>query len=55
VSKKLCDEYGKLLLKRFDLTVPNADPEAGPSTTSSLGHLHRVVLAKLQQRPRLLP
>ncbi len=30
VSKKLRDEYGKLPLKRLDLTVPNADPEAGP-------------------------
>ena len=30
VSKKLRDEYDKLPLSRFDLGVPNADPEAGP-------------------------
>ncbi len=30
VSKKLRDEYAKLPLKRYDLTVPNADPAAGP-------------------------
>ncbi len=30
VSKKLRDEYAKLPLKRYDLMVPNADPEAGP-------------------------
>ena len=30
VSKKLRDEYAKLPLKRYDLTIPNADPEAGP-------------------------
>ena len=30
VSKKLRDEYGKLALKKYDLTIPNADPEAGP-------------------------
>ena len=30
VSKKLRDEYAKLPLKRYDLVVPNADPEAGP-------------------------
>ena len=30
VSKKLRDEYAKLPLKQLDLTVPNADPEAGP-------------------------
>src|SRR5581483_9558803 len=30
VSKKLRDEYDKLPLSRYDLTVPNADPEAGP-------------------------
>ena len=30
VSKKLRDEYAKLPLKRYDLTVPNADPDAGP-------------------------
>jgi DNA-directed RNA polymerase subunit beta len=30
VSKKLRDEYAKLPLKRYELTVPNADPEAGP-------------------------
>jgi DNA-directed RNA polymerase subunit beta len=30
VSKKLRDEYAKLPLARLDLTVPNADPEAGP-------------------------
>src|SRR5262245_27984262 len=30
VSKKLRDEYAKLPLWRLDLTVPNADPEAGP-------------------------
>jgi DNA-directed RNA polymerase subunit beta len=30
VSKKLRDEYGKLALKKLDLTVPNADPEKGP-------------------------
>ncbi len=30
VSKKLREEYAKLGLSRFDLTVPNADPEAGP-------------------------
>jgi len=30
VSKKLRDEYAKLPLKRLELTVPNADPEAGP-------------------------
>jgi DNA-directed RNA polymerase subunit beta len=30
VSKKLGDEYAKLPLKRYDLVVPNADPEAGP-------------------------
>jgi DNA-directed RNA polymerase subunit beta len=30
VSKKLRDEYAKLPLSRFDLGVPNADPEAGP-------------------------
>ncbi len=51
VSKKLRDEYGKLPLKRLDLTVPNADPEAGPvdyqlskadilSTVSYLVKLH---------------
>ena len=30
VSKKLRDEYAKLPLRRYDLVVPNADPEAGP-------------------------
>ncbi|HEV2310739.1 MAG TPA: DNA-directed RNA polymerase subunit beta, partial [Acidimicrobiia bacterium] len=30
VSKKLRDEYAKLPLKRYDLVIPNADPEAGP-------------------------
>lgn len=30
VSKKLVDEYPKLPLKQFDLTVPNADPDKGP-------------------------
>jgi DNA-directed RNA polymerase subunit beta len=30
VSKKLRDEYAKLPLKRYDLAVPNADPEVGP-------------------------
>ena len=30
VSKKLRDEYAKLPLKKYDLTIPNADPEAGP-------------------------
>jgi DNA-directed RNA polymerase subunit beta len=30
VSKKLRDEYGKLPLQRYELTVPNADPEVGP-------------------------
>jgi DNA-directed RNA polymerase subunit beta len=30
VSKKLRDEYAKLPLERLELTVPNADPEAGP-------------------------
>jgi DNA-directed RNA polymerase subunit beta len=30
VSKKLVDEYKKLPLSKFDLTVPNADPEKGP-------------------------
>jgi DNA-directed RNA polymerase subunit beta len=30
VSKKLADEYPKLPLAKFDLTVPNADPEKGP-------------------------
>ncbi len=30
VSKKLRDEYAKLPLKQLGLTVPNADPEAGP-------------------------
>jgi DNA-directed RNA polymerase subunit beta len=30
VSKKLRDEYAKLPLKRYDLVVPNADPEVGP-------------------------
>src|SRR6266568_3334679 len=30
VSKKLRDEYAKLPLERLGLTVPNADPEAGP-------------------------
>ena len=30
VTKKLRDEYAKLPLKRLDLPVPNADPEAGP-------------------------
>ena len=25
------DEYAKLPLKRYELTVPNADPEAGPA------------------------
>jgi DNA-directed RNA polymerase subunit beta len=30
VSKKLRDEYAKLPLDRLGLTVPNADPEAGP-------------------------
>ena len=30
VSKKLRDEYAKLPLKQLDLTIPNADPEAGP-------------------------
>jgi DNA-directed RNA polymerase subunit beta len=30
VSKKLADEYQKLPLAKFDLTVPNADPEKGP-------------------------
>ena len=30
VSKKLRDEYAKLPLKRYDLVVPNADPETGP-------------------------
>jgi DNA-directed RNA polymerase subunit beta len=30
VSKKLRDEYAKLPLKRLDLAVPNADPDAGP-------------------------
>jgi DNA-directed RNA polymerase subunit beta len=30
VSKKLVDEYPKLPLSKFDLTVPNADPEKGP-------------------------
>src|SRR5947209_17648458 len=29
VSKKLRDEYAKLPLKKYDLTIPNADPEAG--------------------------
>ncbi len=51
VSKKLRDEYAKLPLKRLELTVPNADPEAGPvdyqlskadilSTVSYLVKLH---------------
>ena len=30
VSKKLRDEYAKLPLKKYDLTIPNADPDAGP-------------------------
>ncbi len=30
VSKKLRDEYAKLPLRKYDLVVPNADPEAGP-------------------------
>ncbi|MET0420697.1 MAG: DNA-directed RNA polymerase subunit beta, partial [Acidimicrobiia bacterium] len=30
VGKKLRDEYAKLPLKRLELEVPNADPEAGP-------------------------
>jgi DNA-directed RNA polymerase subunit beta len=30
VSKKLRDEYAKLPLDRYGLTVPNPDPEAGP-------------------------
>jgi DNA-directed RNA polymerase subunit beta len=30
VSKKLADEYKKLPLGKYDLTIPNADPEAGP-------------------------
>ncbi len=30
VSKKLADEYQKLPLAKFDLTIPNADPEKGP-------------------------
>jgi DNA-directed RNA polymerase subunit beta len=30
VSKKLVDEYPKLPLGKFELTVPNADPEKGP-------------------------
>jgi DNA-directed RNA polymerase subunit beta len=30
VSKKLADEYPKLPLKSFELTIPNADPEKGP-------------------------
>ena len=30
VSKKLRDEYAKLPLAQLGLTVPNADPEAGP-------------------------
>ena len=30
VSKKLRDEYANLPLKKFGLTVPNADPDAGP-------------------------
>src|SRR5207302_9002824 len=30
VSKKMRDEYAKLPLKEYDLTIPNADPEAGP-------------------------
>ncbi len=32
VTKKLSDEYPKIAdtLKRFDITVPNADPDAGP-------------------------
>jgi DNA-directed RNA polymerase subunit beta len=30
VSKKLHDEYANLPLKKFGLTVPNADPDAGP-------------------------
>jgi DNA-directed RNA polymerase subunit beta len=30
VSKKLVDEYRKLPLSKFGLTVPNADPEKGP-------------------------
>src|SRR6266496_1014330 len=51
VSKKLRDEYAKLPLERLGLTVPNADPEAGPvdyqlskadilSTVSYLVKLH---------------
>ncbi|MFI5046341.1 MAG: DNA-directed RNA polymerase subunit beta [Acidimicrobiia bacterium] len=51
VSKKLRDEYPKLPLKKYDLVVPNADPEAGPvdyqlskadilSTVSYLVKLH---------------
>src|SRR5204863_6889426 len=28
VSKKLRDEYAKLPLKKYDLTIPTADPEA---------------------------
>jgi DNA-directed RNA polymerase subunit beta len=30
VSKKLIDEYSKLPLAKFELTIPNADPEKGP-------------------------
>ncbi|MEX1009094.1 MAG: DNA-directed RNA polymerase subunit beta [Acidimicrobiia bacterium] len=51
VSKKLRDEYAKLPLRSLDLSVPNADPEAGPvdyqlskadilSTVSYLVKLH---------------
>src|SRR4029078_12080274 len=51
VSKKMRDEYAKLPLKKHDLVVPNADPEAGPvdyqlskadilSTVSYLVKLH---------------
>jgi DNA-directed RNA polymerase subunit beta len=30
VSKKLADEYAKLPLAKYELTIPNADPEKGP-------------------------
>ena len=51
VSKKLRDEYAKLPLQKYELTIPNADPEAGPvdyqlskadilSTVSYLVKLH---------------
>ena len=59
VSKKLRDEYAKLPLARLGLTVPNADPEAGPvdyQLTPGRHPGHGLVPGEAaQQRPRLLP